>query len=147
MVRVKERRRRQRVDVALPIKIEYNKKRISTRTKNISILGAYIETDREIPIGTTLDIKIVIPKKILARVYKHRRISCTGIIFRCHPVAAVEEKNRYGIGIFFRSFEKEGEKDLSAFIDRVLLHEQKLGKIYMQKRKQRKLKQKGGGNQ
>ena len=62
MARIKERRRRRRIDVALATKIEYNKKKIKTQTKNISLLGTYLQNDKEIPIGTALDIAIKIAK-------------------------------------------------------------------------------------
>ena len=140
-----ERRRRKRIDVALPIKIEYNKERLSAETKNISDLGTYIEIDKKIPIGTTLDIRLEIPKKKLKRGGEKKLVNCKGVAFRCHPALSPESKKRYGIGIFFRSFLKSGEKDLSNYIDYILLEEKRKGKIYMRKRKRKAMiKRKGG---
>ncbi|MBU3933581.1 MAG: PilZ domain-containing protein [Candidatus Omnitrophica bacterium] len=143
---LRERRRRQRVDIALPIRIKYSRKEISGRTKNISVLGTYLEADKEIPIGTTLDIKIRIPETGQRQAGKSREIRCAGIAFRSHPSGSLEPKSQYGIGIFFRSFSERGEKNLSKYIDYTLSEEKKMGKIYMRKRKkeQRQSKRKGG---
>lgn len=144
MARVRERRRRQRVDVALPVKIEYNGRRVSATTKNISILGTYIETSKEIPIGAILDIKIKIPKTAAGKTKKTTEIRCVGTAFRSQPTSSLESKNRFGIGVFFRSFLEKSEKDLSNYIDYILLQEKEIGKIYIRKRKQGRSRQKGG---
>lgn len=143
---LRERRRRQRVDTALPIRIKYSREKILGRTKNVSVLGTYLEADKEIPIGTTLDIKIRIPETGQRQAGKGREIRCAGIAFRCQPSGSLEPENQYGIGIFFRSFSERGEKDLSKYIDYTLSEEKRMGKIYMRKRKrkQRQSKRKGG---
>lgn len=138
MGRIKERRRRQRIDVALPIEIVYNKEKIFARTKNISVLGTYLWAEKEVPRDVILDIRIKVPEKGPGQTRKIRKIGCVGVAFRCQATAATEPDKRYGIGIFFRSFLKEGEKDLADYIDYILLQEKKTGKIFMRKRKQRK---------
>ena len=140
MARRKERRRHQRIDVALPVKIEYNEAVVSAKTKNISLLGAYIEIDRKFSIGAPLNIAIKVPKIERGRLTGQKRIDCRGAAFRCQPRAGPE--SQYGIGIFFRSISREGEKTLSRYINYVLAQEKKEGKIYMRKRKL--LKRKGG---
>jgi hypothetical protein len=142
MQRIKEKRKRRRVDVALPIKLEYNQKRLLARTKNISVLGTYIEVDRAIPLGTAINIKINIPRAKLLTAKTTKEIKCAGTIFRCQPIVSLESRRQYGIGIFFRFFFKNGEKELSRYIDCLLLQEKKLGKIYIHKRKQ--IRKKGG---
>ena len=137
MVRAKERRRRQRIDVALSMKVEYNKEKITTQSKNISILGTYIETNKEIPLGVSLDIKIRIPKVKMFLESKSKQLKCTGVAFRSEPVGLAQQGRRYGTGIFFRSFEKNGERDLSRYIDCILKQEKKIGKIYMRRRKRK----------
>lgn len=136
MGRRKERRRRQRIRASLPIKIKYSQQKITTRTKDISVLGVYVEADREIPIGTSLSIQINIPEK---------QIACKGVAFRSEATGLAKPKSQYGIGIFFRSFLKTGEKDLVNYIDYILSQEKKMGKIYMRKRRQKQLKKQKGG--
>ena len=137
----KERRRRKRVDVALPIKIEYNKGQLLERTINISTLGTYIEADREIPIGTALDIDLEIPKPGVKATDK-AHVLCSGVAFRCQLTSNLNSRNRFGIGIFFRSFYEGGEEELSQYIDYVISEEKKKGKIFMQKRQQKRTKSK-----
>ncbi len=144
MASARERRRRKRVDVTLLITVEYGKEKILARTKNISVLGTYIESNKEIPIGTPLDIGINIPKGGLVKLDKGKQTNCSGIAFRCQPTHSLEPTKQYGIGIFFRSFLKTGEKDLSNYINYVLLQEKERGKIFMRRRKERLSKQKGG---
>ena len=143
--RLVDKRRRRRIDVALPIKIEYNNEEISTGTKNISVLGAYIESEKEIPRDISLDIKITIPERQAAETKEAKQISCKGITFRSRPIQTLEAKKQYGAGIFFRSFLEGGEKDLAEYIDYFLLQEKKKEKIYLKKSKQRLSKRKGGG--
>ncbi|TRZ48967.1 MAG: hypothetical protein D4S01_09425, partial [Dehalococcoidia bacterium] len=121
--------------VALPIKIEYNKQRLLAETKNISVLGTCLETDKEIPIGAALDIEIEIPKLSLRETGEKRWISCKGAAFRCQPIVSEKSKGRYGIGIFFRSFAGGEEKAIAKYIEYFLQQESEKGKIYMRKRK------------
>lgn len=133
MAQIKEKRRRRRIDVALPIKIAYNNQRITSETKNISVLGTYLETEQTIPVGEALEITI--------KIAKNKLIICQGIVFRCQAIPLAQAKVEYGIGIFFRSFAKNGETDLSGYIEYMLQEEKKRGKIYVHKRK---LRGKGG---
>jgi hypothetical protein len=144
MQRIKEKRKRQRIDVVLPIKLEYNQKRLLAKTKNISVLGTYIEVGKAIPIGTAITIKINIPCAKSLKAKTNKEIKCAGTIFRCQPIASLESQKQYGIGIFFRFFFENGEKDLSRYIDCLFLQEKKLGKIYIRKRKQKQIIKKGG---
>lgn len=129
MVRLREKRRCQRVSISLPIQIEYNKEKIPAKTKNISMLGTYLESEKEVPRGTALKVKIGVPED--------KKIKCSGIAFRCQPTGSLGSKNQYGIGIFFRSFLGQGEKDLSNYIDCILSQEKKIGKIYIRKRRRK----------
>lgn len=134
MARIKERRRRRRIEVALPITIKYDNKEMSSHTKNISILGAYLEAEHQIPTGAVLNIKIRIPGTAKAKTEKAREIKCLGIAFRSQAVGIFESKKCYGIAIFFRSFSEGGEQKLSKYIDYILLKEKKISKIYIRKR-------------
>lgn len=137
-----ERRRRKRVDVALPIKIAYNNgEQILCLTKNLSILGTYIEIDKKIPIGSILEIEI---DTSTAKVNPQTKlIKCRGVTFRCQSIT-VNKKNTYGIGIFFRSFSERDENNLSEYIDYFQLEEERKGKMYIEKMKEKQTKRKGG---
>lgn len=139
MALIKERRRRQRITASLPIVITSAQGKICTRTKNISILGTYIEVTKAIPIGTSLDIKVNIPKTGRSA---SRQINCAGTSFRCQPANLDQENRRYGIGIFFRVFKRGEERHLAKYIEQILLREKKIGKIFIHRRNQKL--QKGG---
>lgn len=144
MMRKKERRRRPRIDVALPIQIRYNEREIFTVSKNISVLGTYIETSEELPSGADLTIQIRLPAKDVSA-DGGRQINCSGSVFRCQLLLSEEPGKKYGIGLFFRSFSRGGEKTLSDYIEKMVLLEQKAGKIYMRRRQKQKKQAKRGG--
>ncbi|MFH1046653.1 MAG: PilZ domain-containing protein [Candidatus Omnitrophota bacterium] len=132
-----ERRRRKRIDVTLPIRIEYRDGHaLETRTKNISTLGTYIESEKEIPLGTLLEISIDLSYSNARGDEPKKKVVCRGVAFRCYKVAAQTAVSRYGIGIFFRSFQERGEGDLSEFIEYTLQEEKKKGTIITHIRKQ-----------
>ncbi|MFC1699633.1 PilZ domain-containing protein [Candidatus Omnitrophota bacterium] len=138
MMPKKERRRRKRIDIVLPIKIEYNNQRLWALTKNISVLGAYVETDQDIPRGAAMEIQIKLPKPGKQKNAQAKEIKCIGIAFRTQSAIAQEKISQYGVGIFFRAFLEGGEKQLSKFIDYILEQEKKIGVIYRRKRKKKK---------
>jgi hypothetical protein len=131
----KERRRRRRIDIGLPIEICYNNNRILAETANISILGAYLQSNKEIPIGTALTVTLKIPGLRKVKPVNSRQIGCTGVVFRCQDILP---SGTYGIGIFFRAFSKDNERVLSRYIDHILLQEKQKGKIFIHKQMRRK---------
>lgn len=147
MPRIKERRRRKRIDVALALTIGYNEGKITAKTKNISLLGTYIEINKEIPVGTKLNIEIDIPLRGPEKSIRSGQANSEGVVFRSKPLISLQGKSSYGTGIFFRSFSQKDERMLANYIDYVLLQEKKTGKIFMRKRKgklRKDVKQKGG---
>ncbi len=144
MARIKEKRRRKRIDVALALIVEYNQGEIRAETKNISLLGTYIELNKEIPPGAKLNIKITLPPQGSGQSGRNRQVCCEGVAFRSGPLIPLQGKRLYGTGIFFRAFSPGSEKSLADYIDYVLRREKKAGKIFMRKRKEKLLKRKGG---
>ena len=120
-----EKRKERRIKVALPIKIirQNNVEAVGT-TENISRLGAYLKTDKEIPLGTDIDVILEIP------VYTQDlslggTINCRGNIFRCKLTRESESKKYYGIGIFFTHFLKPIDREkLSKYIDFLILKDE-----------------------
>lgn len=129
-----ERRKERRIKVNLPIKIVYpalsaterscrvgkggiyrNGFAVVGRTENLSRIGTYVEIDRNIPVGTDIDMTLESPKGV---------ISGKGNIFRCNLVREVGSRKYYGIGIFFTDFLKETDRDkLSEYIDSLIADE------------------------
>ncbi len=129
-----EKRKERRIKVNLPIKITYpGHPEINAETGNISLLGAYIETDEQIPLGTDADIVLQIPSCAGAAGLSGE-VRCKGNIFRCHPISRQgnglafhtakairrepETAAHFGTGIFFTGFSRRAERDkLSRYIN------------------------------
>jgi len=114
-----EKRKERRIKVNLPIKITYpGHPEINAETGNISLLGAYIETDEQIPLGTDADIVLQIPSCAGAAGLSGE-VRCKGNIFRCHPLRREPETAaHFGTGIFFTGFSRRAERDkLSRYIN------------------------------
>ena len=136
MISQKERRRKQRIDIALSLKITYNKESVLATSKNISLLGAYVYTDEKIPNGTDLNVIVKLPQK---------QISCQAVAFGSKQLDSLKNKYPYGTGVFFRSFTEQNEIILEKYIDYLLQKEKEAGKLFMHKQKEKLLKRKGGG--
>src|SRR3989338_4651204 len=91
-----ERRRRKRVKVQLPIRLNFSNTESLASTKNISLLGACINMNREILPGTRVALSLDIPEC---------EIRAEGAIVRCEPEKTAEGKpGGYELGVFFSSF-------------------------------------------
>lgn len=119
-----EKRKERRLKVNLPIKISFpNNPEISSRTENISRLGAYIHTEKKIPVGKDVEVVLEIPS------YKDKspsgvEIKCKANVFRCTPLEEIPSGQYYGIGIFFTEFPKDADKDrLSKYVDYLISQE------------------------
>lgn len=121
-----EKRRERRIKVSLPASIIYkNNPEILGRIENISRLGAYVEIDRKIPMGSDIDITFKIPiyTKDLSLTGE---VKCKGNMFRFHLAREFNSKKYYGIGVFFTSFLKQVDRDkLSEYIDFLILREER----------------------
>ena len=112
--------------MSLPIKMIYpNNFEIFGRVENISRLGAYVEIDREIPVGIDIDVTLELPK-YNQDLTLSGETRCKGSVFRCSLTRGLESKKYYGVGIFFTDFLKEVNRDkLSKYIDFLVLNEDK----------------------
>jgi hypothetical protein len=119
MVAIIEKRGEKRIKIDLPIRISYrDNQEVSGKTENISRLGTYCEIDKEIPVGTDINIALEIP--IYSEdIASSGKLRCKGRIFRCN---LIRESDLYGIGIFFVIFPKRDDFDkLSRYIDFLIL--------------------------
>ena len=113
-----EKRKYQRVDYNLPIKLSDSEFDIVTETKNISASGAYCSVDTEIPTMTKMRIILLIPLKRSTK--KHvRRINCEGIVVRNQPVRS-NGRHYYDIGIYFNDIKEKDRKAILSYINSVL---------------------------
>jgi hypothetical protein len=112
-----ERRKKRRIEAALTLDILYGTNKLTTQSKNISMLGTLIENEQQIPVGTNVEITIYLP------LYGHYRkpvgpVKCQGTIFRSTLATQAPNPPLFRLGIFFSSFSSKQDSDmLSAYMD------------------------------
>jgi len=111
-----ERRRERRVKTQLRLVIRYNDRQLDSSTRNISLLGACVDTKEQILPGTRVGIFLNLPnyrgEQALAG-----EVRGEGAIVRCDPSPEAEVSEKYEVGVFFSSFIGTDEEKLSQFLD------------------------------
>ena len=135
MVEVQDNRRRgRRVTVSLPITLTTSEGTHPGTTRNISLLGALVELDKELPLGTPVTSTVALPNGIPVEV--------KGLVVRSEPLPP---SGRFGIGVFFNSFSEGSEVPLGRWIEEILEQQLKEAERYFQEReriRQEKLEKK-----
>lgn len=122
-----EKRKEHRIKASLPIKISCpGGVAVCAETGNISFLGAYVETNKEIPLGADADIILQVPQYSKDPGFSGE-VRAKGNIFRCNSVKReAEEQNLFGIGIFFTGFAQKSDREkLSRYINFLVSQEEK----------------------
>jgi len=119
-----EKRKERRIGVRLPVRISYRGSQIAGETENISRLGAYIETSRNIPLGAELTITLSLSADA-AGPKPSAEINCLASVFRSGLIRQEGENKYYGLGVFFTSFPQQSDRDeLSSYMDLLTLREE-----------------------
>jgi hypothetical protein len=118
-----ERRRRRRVKVQMPLRLDYGSNEALASTKNVSLLGACLSMDRPISPGTRVALSLDIPNytednRLIGEVKGE------GAIVRCDSVSEGQSPD-YESGLFFSSFLPGGEEKLANYLDFVADKEEK----------------------
>jgi len=117
---VMERRKERRLRANVPVKIIYNGSEFSGTTRNISNLGAYVETSREVPLGAEIEITLHIPRA---------KILCSASIFRSNAITRATGQDKYGLGLFFTHFDSIAEEaELQDYLDSLIAKEEQEAK-------------------
>ena len=127
MVERDETRRGRRIGVALPAQLVCGEVQLSTHTENVSLLGAYVQVDKEIPVGTAAQVTLELPS---GRDAKGGSVQCSGVVVRCENL----RPGLFGLGIFFKEFFGDGEARLDTLIDEYLRKETEEAKRYFEER-------------
>ena len=122
-----------RVKAVLPIKLLPLEARVVSKTKNISLLGVSLELNEEIAPGSKMEVILELPS------YKKgagatEQINCEGVIVRCRALESAGPERHYDVGIFFRSFFKDGERRLSDYINYLISEEEQACQKYLKER-------------
>ncbi len=130
-----ERRRRKRVKVQLPVRLDYNDNEALALTKNVSLLGTCLEMDKEILPGTRVALSLDIPKysdddKLIGEVKGE------GAVVRCSSLAEEPAKTpSYELGIFFSNFLPQGEEKLFNYLQYISKKEEEEVRQWVQQYK------------
>jgi len=138
-----EQRKEHRIKVAVTVKILYQGAEFSGLTGNISRLGAYIETEKNLPLGSEVDLILKVPA-YADNASGGSEVRCKGGIFRSNLVREENGIKYYGLGVFFGSFKQEADRQrLSNYVAYLISREAKEIKQgaqeWRQKRKMRKI--------
>jgi len=140
MARMQEKRKERRLRVAIPIKLVYRGQEIAAHTGNISRLGAYVELDREVPVGSELSVRLELPA-YTKNASLTGEVSCTASVFRSHFLRQEGALRWHGIGIFFTDFaQPQDHERLSRYVEHLIaLEEKEISrglKVWRKKRKE-----------
>ena len=131
MVEAQDNRRRgRRVTVSLPITLETKEGTCQGTTHNISLLGALVELEKQLSLGTAMTARVALPNGAVAE--------AKGLVVRCEPLSQ-PPSGRFGIGVFFNSFSEGSEAPLSRWIEEVLEQQRKEAERYFEEREKIRL--------
>ena len=135
MVEAQDNRRRgRRVTVSLPITLNTPQGALEGAIHNISLLGALVELERGLSLGTAVTSRVTLPDG--------KAVEAKGLVVRSEPLPA---SSRFGVGLFFNTFSEGSEAPLSRWIEEVLEQQRKEAERYFEEReriRQEKLEKK-----
>ena len=121
MVEPTESRRGRRVRVTLPARLLCGDQELSCQTENVSLLGTYVQVEKEVPIGIPTSVTLTLTGG---------SVQCKGVIVRCESL----QPGIYGLGVFFNQFLDDGEEKLGGLIDELLRKQNEEAERYFQER-------------
>lgn len=140
----KDRRRQKRVKVQLPMRLDFNNTQGLASTKNISLLGACLNINKEVNPGTRVALSLNIPRYVEDD-RMIGEIRGEGAVVRCHPETEQgqgKELSNYELGVFFSNFLPPGEDKLIHYLDYVAEQEEQEVRKWVQQYRDRIKKRK-----
>lgn len=114
-----ERRRSQRVDARLRLKMDLDEgQAASLETINISTSGVYFRSDHYLAPMTKLQlgIEVSVPGPTAGET-DLALVSCEGLVVRVQPEAPDAKTDEYEVAVFFTSVDTEGQQILADHIE------------------------------
>jgi hypothetical protein len=112
---MQERRKYQRIEGTLPLKLSDSEFDIVTETKNISGSGVYCSVNTPLEPMTKVKIVILLPLKSKGR-KSVKKITCGGVVVRKEYVRN-NGNHLYYVGIYFNDIKESDRKQLLSYID------------------------------
>ncbi|UCB56535.1 MAG: PilZ domain-containing protein [Candidatus Omnitrophota bacterium] len=113
---VLERRKYQRTQTILPLKISKKGLDVITETRNISCSGVYCRIDKPLPLMSKISLILLLP------IYRRNKLNtekvkCNGVVVRSEPVIMKEADTAYqNIAIFFTDLSKKDKEKIKQCI-------------------------------
>lgn len=127
MVERNESRRGRRVRVVLPAALVVGNEQFLTQTENVSLLGTFVQAEREVPIGTPVQTTLNLPG---GEKGSGGSVQCQGIVVRTETL----RPGLYGLALFFNQFSGDGEERLGRLIEELLEKQNEEAKRYFEER-------------
>ncbi|MDD5680035.1 MAG: PilZ domain-containing protein [Candidatus Omnitrophica bacterium] len=115
MDRLSEKRKTPRVEEKLPIKIMEGDRGIVVETKNISASGAYLITDKPMPLMSKVMVTLLIPEPE----GKNNKVQCGGTVVRTTPTT-LNDKTFYETAIFFDDITEKTKNMISRHVKNLI---------------------------
>jgi len=131
MVERDEGRRGRRVRVNLPVILVAGNEQLATRTENVSLLGTFVQSEKELPVGTPVKVALDLPP---GENREGGGVQCQGIVVRTETL----RPGLYGLALFFNQFLGDGEERLGRLIEELLEKQNEEAKRYFEERERKK---------
>lgn len=122
-----ESRRGRRIGIALPALLVCGNEQLTTQTENVSLLGTYVQVNREVPVGTPVRVTLDLSSQPAGG---GGNVECEGVVVRCENT----QPGFYGLGLFFKQILGDGETRLGALIDELLRRQNEEAERYFKER-------------
>jgi len=111
----KERRRAERVNKRISLKITSDEFDLFSETKNISTNGIYCESVRFIPLMSKVNVMLFVPAPG-EHGTKHKQIMCQGTVVRTEVVREKSSLSKYNIAVFFNTIDRHARDILADYL-------------------------------
>lgn len=112
-----ERRRFPRIaDEGLSLNLKSDNFDTVTHTLNISASGVYCKIDKELPLMSRVNLRLMIPD-VGEGAKDTKTITVSGVVVREHPVIINGQTKHYDVAIFFDDLSKADRDIISAYIN------------------------------
>ena len=110
-----ERRRYPRISQQVSLQIAANGYDFTTKTQNISCIGAYCHLDKYIPPFTKIGIRLTLPL-ITHKRQSDSNVECMGVVVRTED----DTNGGFNIALFFNEIKERQRKKISQYIHQFL---------------------------
>ncbi len=111
-----ERRKSQRLENNIAVKICTDDFDVVTETRNLSCTGAYCKIDKHLDPMTKLKVHFLLPLKKKDKIIT-KKVSCQGVVVRTDPQPAGDH---YNVAIFFNDMSLRDKKSIAEYINSLL---------------------------